>query len=140
MTVSTSTPLFIGYTTLEEWITVVDDDRPVFANLITELGKHGQYDTRTDQLFILAAQADDEFLVHYCRLVVGEMRYLSGDPPDRRPIELAGQAWQIVQDWLKAQGLVVRKGVIAVPENLLMNGWANFLRFDQKKQEYTTTN
>jgi hypothetical protein len=74
-------------------------------------------------------------------MVVGETHYVASDPPDRRPIELAGQAWQIVQDWLKAQGLVVRKGVIAVPENLrLMNGWANFLRFDQKKQEYTTTN
>ena len=133
-------PLFIGYTTLEEWITVVDDDRPVFANLITEPGKPGQYDTRTDQLVILAAQADDVSLVHYCRMIVGEMRYVAGDPPDRRPIELAGQAWQLVQDWLKAQGLVVRKGVIAVPENLrLMNGWANFLQFDQKKQEYTTT-
>ena len=132
--------LFIGYTTLEEWITVVDDDLPVFANLINETGKSGQYDIRTDQLVIMAAQPGDESIVHYCRLVVSEMRYLVGDPPDRRPIELAGQAWQLVQDWLKAQGLVVRKGVIAVPENLrLMNGWANFLRFDQKKQEYTAT-
>jgi hypothetical protein len=137
LTVSTSTPLFIGYTTLEEWITAVDDDRPVFANLITEHGKPDQYETRTNQLVILAAQPDDD-LVNYCRLVVGEMRYVDGDPPDQRPIELAGQAWQLIQDWLKAQGFVVRKGIIAVPENLrLMNGWANFLSFDQKKQEYT---
>ena len=138
MTLSTPVPLFIGYTTLEEWISVVDDDRLVFANLITVHGKPGPFDTYTDQLVIMAAQADDESLVHYCRLVVGEMRYVDSDPPDQRPIELAGQAWQLIQDWLKAQGFVVRKGIIAVPENLrLMNGWANFLSFDQKKQEYT---
>jgi hypothetical protein len=140
MSGSTTHPLFIGYATLEEFVAVVDPTHPIFANLITEPGRPGQHDSRTDQLVILAAQPGGDDLVHYCRVVVEQLRYVAGQPFDadtelRR--ERAAQAWGIVREWLNARGLAVQPGVIAVPMDLrLMSGWAGCLEFDRQEQRF----
>lgn len=132
--------LFIGYHTLEEWLRSVGKNRPVFASLITEPGKVERYGTRMDKLVVLAAQPGDDDLVHYCRLMVGQLQYVAGQPfgaDHAQRIERAQQALGIVRGWLAEHGLTIRNGVAAMPENLrLLDGWADFLVFDQKTQEY----
>ena len=74
-----SFPLFVGFYTLEEWLTSIDRTRPVFTNLVTELGKTGNNDTRTDRMVIIVSQPIAD-LVYYCRLPVSELQYLGGKP------------------------------------------------------------
>ncbi|RJX17520.1 MAG: hypothetical protein C4575_12820 [Desulforudis sp.] len=131
--------LFVGYGTLEEWLVSANKRKPVFAILITEPGKTTQMGVRTDQLIAMVAQPEDD-LVHYCRLAVQELTYISGDPfnPDHQQRQAqAEQAWGIIEDWLVEKGFKVRHGVIAAPLNTRwMDGWAHFLSFDKEKQEY----
>ena len=57
--------LFVGYLTLDEWLRVVDRQRPVYALLFTEVGETS-YDLRTDSMVIEVAQPEDgQALVHY---------------------------------------------------------------------------
>jgi hypothetical protein len=141
MTPQTFSPLFVGYGQLENWLNAINKTRPVFANLITEPGKYGEYGHHTDTLTILVAQPDvSEGIVHYCRVVVGKIQYLGNDPftPNHQQrLDLAGEAWLIVSAWFAEQSLVVHPGIIAIPANLkLMDGSAGFLGFDQEGQHY----
>lgn len=132
-------PLFIGFDTLEEWLTSIDHTRPVFANLVIEYGKIGLYDIRTDQKVIIVAQPITD-LVYYCRLPISELQYMGSKPfnPDHdQRMKQAQQAWEIVETWLLEQGLTFHKAVIAVPQYLkLLEGKANFLIFDNDTQNY----
>jgi hypothetical protein len=134
----TTHPFFIGYGTLEEWLRSVDPKRPVFAALITEPGKVVQ-SMRTDRLMIRVAQPADD-LMHYCQLVIARVQYVGDNPFNtdyKQRFSLAEQAWKVVEAWLDERGLTVMNGVVSMPDNLrLMDGWANFLVFDQQTQEF----
>lgn len=131
--------LFVGYQSLEEWRTAVDVVLPVFGALTQEVGKVDRFGMHTNRLVIMVAQPEED-LVHYCRLVVGVVQYMTGQPfyaDHQKRLALAEQAWKIVEDWLIEQGLTVRNGVIAVPQNLaLMDGDAHFLVFDNERQVF----
>ena len=134
-------PLFIGYIQLESWLNATDKTCPVFAELTQVPGKTADYGYRWDELVIFVAQPDQAHgLIHYCRIVVGELQYMVGDiftPNAEQRRTLAETAWAIVRAWLEQQGLTVRQGLIAMPDNLrLTDGWAGFLHFDQGEQTY----
>lgn len=134
-------PLFIGYSTLEELYRVLDPKRPVYAALITEPGKPNQYDQRVDALVIMVAQPDGD-LVNYCRLPVGRINYvgrlpLNGQADEETQKTWAEQAKSLVDTWLTEGKLAVLPGVISVPQNMRwLDGWANFLFFDNSTQTY----
>jgi hypothetical protein len=133
--------MYIGYLSLENWLTVVDKNLPVYACLVTEPGQQGQYSQRIDQLIVLVEQPEGE-LVHYCRLHVASLQYVGNSPYNNhnQNIGLAEQAWDIVQTWLKENGLVVRPGLVSFPKDLrLTDGWAHFLEFDLKEHAYRQT-
>jgi hypothetical protein len=113
--------LFVGYLTLEEWLRVVDKQRPVYALLFTEVGETS-YDLRTDSMVIEVAQPEDgQALVHYARLHAGSLRYQGGEPFDRdhkERVEKAEELWGKVESWLEGQGLAVRHGRVAMPAGI----------------------
>lgn len=134
-------PLFIGYETLEEWLKSADKTRPVFANLIIDPGKPKDTGIRTDRYVIIVNQPEEGGgLVHYCRLQVEKVRYIGDQPFDNdRDLRVARarDAWRIVEDWLIENGFTISHGIVAAPKDLLfLDGWANFLVFDQELQQY----
>jgi hypothetical protein len=133
-------PLFVGYTTLEEWLRAVDKSRPVFGLLCDNIGQIGLYEFRTDTMVIEIAQPEaGQDLVHYCTINAGELRYQGGEPFDRdyaKRVQRAERLWRIVETWLEEQGLTVLHGRVAAPEMNRVLGLADFVEFDAKAQEW----
>ncbi len=93
---------------------------------------------RTDTLTVLVAQPEQN-VVHYCRIAVGAVRWLDGQPFDvdhEQRQALAQQAWEIIKEWLNEQGLQIRHGVIDGTPGLKVEGATGFLEFDNGKQAY----
>lgn len=131
--------LYIGFLTLESWLSNTDPTQPVFANLTREVGKPGPYGQRTDQLVILTAQAREN-IVYYARFIVAKLDYMNEEPvtaDHKFRIQLAESAWRIVHRWLEQHLFIVTPGVIAMPANLiLIEASASFIRFNPTTQAY----
>lgn len=126
-----TTQFFVGYQTLEKWLAAINREEPVFAALTTEPGKPDGHQLRIDTVLILVAQPGAEGLLHYCRLVLGELRYMDDRPFDIDHIQRlakAEQTWNQVQEWLASKHLNVIEGVIGLPLNIRpQNGSVHFL-------------
>ncbi len=112
--------LFVGYNNRNHWLASIDPGQPVFANLYTEHGETNEYHQRIDKLVIMLAQPEAD-LVHYCRFVVGELNFISGevfDADHKKRISAANAKWDKVLDWLQSLGLVYRLGLVAAPKHL----------------------
>ena len=132
---------FIGYDSLEEWAETTDKARPVYALPIQEPGKTDSHGIRSDDLVIVVAQTvPAEAATHYVRLHVTSLEYLNGSPWGDGHGERKGrsnQVWELVQAWLSEQGFTVRQAAVAHPKDLrLLDGWANFIGYDQKQERY----
>lgn len=116
----TNPVLFIGYNTVDRWLSAIDVRRPVYASMVTEPGEVAQYGIRTDQVAVMLAQPDAD-VVHYFRALVMELRYVEDQPFDvdhKRKLAAIKDAWTKVQDWLLDHGLDYREAVIAAPKDL----------------------
>jgi hypothetical protein len=125
---------FIGYFDLEEWAKNCIGNR-INASLFSDPGTPGQYGQRIDKMVIECSQVQDD-TAHYCRIPVVSIATMNGQPfdPDanvRR--ERAGQAWEMVRDWLTEQGFELRQAIVSMPRDLMcVDGWANFLGYDKE--------
>jgi hypothetical protein len=112
--------LFIGYQSLNAWLQIVDSVQPVYAALINEMGVPDSHRVRIDRLVIMLAQPVDN-LVHYCRIIVGELRMVDGQPFDLDHKQRNQQAlaqYKVVGQRLLDEQLTVREGVIAALKNM----------------------
>lgn len=113
-------PYWIGYHDINQWLNAIDKTQPVFANLTTELGNTDHRGLRIDHLVILVAQPAGD-LLHYWRLVVGELRFIDNESFDgnhKQRRQTAEQTWQSVQDWLAVHNLIICQGVVAALINV----------------------
>lgn len=116
----TNPPILIGYTTIEEWLSVADVDKPVYASVATEVGEVARYGLRTDLAVVMVAQPDGD-IVHYFRGVVTHLRFVNNEPFDtdhKHRVATIENAWKKVEEWLTNNGLTYRKGVIAVEKDV----------------------
>jgi hypothetical protein len=133
-----SFPLFIGFSRLENWFKAINPAQPVFADLAVE-SEHinGTIPSVLEKYTVMVAQPGESDLVYYCRLVVAEETIIMANARGPKHKDRASQALEVVQGWLRDQGLTVHEAVIAAPKDLLfMDGWANFLAVDKKTQQY----
>lgn len=128
-----TTPLFIGYPTLEKWAESVQKTEPVYAMLLTEPGNPTQQGYRVDDLTIVCVQPDAHNWAHYCRILVGQVSYVADQPFGSKHTWIMDQteiAWALVKDWLWEQAFDVREAALAVPVDYrFLNGRAAFLEY-----------
>lgn len=112
--------LFIGYQSLDAWLHTIQSKEPVYVALINELGPFAGNRTRVEQMIVMLAQPIDN-LVHYCRILVGELRMVNGEPFDldhKQRRQKAADHFAEIQQKLVGEHLMVREGIIAAPINL----------------------
>ncbi len=125
---------FIGYGHLDDWEEVASQLEPIYATLISEsdLGEHG---VRYERVIIQVAQPQGK-IVHYVRIPVAAIQWISDTPltPDHEVrLQHAEQAMQIVNDWLKRRGFVIRDAAIAFPcDYKLLEGHAGCLGYSKE--------
>jgi hypothetical protein len=113
-----TTPLFIGYKTLEEWLATRNPEKPILAMPMVEPGQD-QGGIRTDTLLVMCQQIDGDGHVHYCRLRAASMTRCYGEPfdPDWQEREAAWQSlWEAVKEILQQHGLPFRGATVATPQ------------------------
>lgn len=121
----TNPVLFIGYNTVDRWLSAIDVSRPVYASMITEPGEVAQHGLRTDLVVMMLAQPEGD-IVHYYRAPVVQLRYVDDQPFDidhRSKLKAVKDVWEKTRGWLQDHGLDYREAVIAAPKDLrFLNG------------------
>lgn len=136
------TKTYIGYSTLEEAVSVFDPQAPVYASPITRPGTPDRkFGVRLDRYEVVVAQPDERGDVHYCVIPVGLLQVMPGneDGFGKRPalIQRQESAWTLVEDWLLGLGFTVRMALIAFPTHLrLCDGSAEFMRYDKTTDRF----
>lgn len=137
-----STPLFVGYGTLEEWVRALLPDRPVLAMPLVDPGCE-QSGMRTDTLVVVCQQVDPEGHVHYCRLRAISLTRCFGEPfsSDWREREQVWHSlWDAVQEDLRERGVAYRKATVASPKHLrFLEARAGGIAFDPDLQRFVRT-
>ena len=134
-----TTPLFIGYKTLEGWIASGDTREPVLAVPLIERGTD-QGGIRTDALLVVCQQADDHGSVHYCRLRAASLTRCHGEPfdADWREREAAWHSlWKAVREILERHGFRLREATVAPPQGLrFLEARAEGIAFDPASRRF----
>lgn len=144
------TNFHFGYGSLEDFVAAVDqgpdlDGRPIAPTLnclfIDDPGRPNKIGISTnDQVVMVSATQGEE--LHYCRIKVGIEQLLNGShwgPREevQQRAEQAKQAYEMIQDWLKAKGYRLRPALIAMPRDFqYLDGWPNFLGWNQATKTY----
>lgn len=114
-------PLYIGYPRFSDLTLSIDYTRPVYVAPIVE-AKHGTVEgQRVDHHYIVVSQPDMLNHVHYCRVLVTKVTLLNGIPFALNYEEQLSQVERVrqqIEHNLVGEGLIVRVGVVAIPEGL----------------------
>jgi hypothetical protein len=130
---------FIGYATLEEWAKMATEKVAFAMTVETTQTRSNGYSVH--ELALVVSQPKGN-LVHYVRMEIDNLRYLCGtyfgkNGSEQTARRRVNQIWAIVQEWLEEQGYTISKAMVATPKNVhLTNGWADFLAYDQEKDQY----
>lgn len=128
------TPFYLGYAQLQDWASVVDARKPVYAMPYTE-SRMNQF-TRIDRSYILFAQPHGNEM-HYCRIAVSLTEWIDDkcvSPNATERQERISKAWAVLRLWLEACELTVREAVPAWPNDYVFTeGVADFLRYTSER-------
>src|SRR5512145_3368941 len=136
---------YIGYDSLEEWERQAGlrhpSEKVVYLMPIETITQTLSSGLANHELAVISTQLDDH-LAHYIRMIVANLTYMQGeylgDPKEeRRARANLDQVSDFVHAWLFRLGYVVIRGHVAMPKDLrLVDGWADFLSYDQEHQRY----
>lgn len=131
-------PHFIGYTSLEGWEQAIDRGQMVYAMLQSE--RHSQPPGYSKVRYVIQVMQPGNERVHYCRVPAGMTEWIGDLCVSEKPWrelreQRAKQAWELVQDWMKARGLQWREATVAIPAELrdgLLDGEAGFMGYSHE--------
>lgn len=134
-----SSPIFIGYPTVEELVQAVKPNATAYTLSLTRDLPGTSGIIRHQE--IIAVQFVEGTTVHYCRFRVGTYETLCGSPfgevSAQEVAARAAGAFRIVQHYLTEQGCTVKPGVVAVPKDLsLLEGGADFLGYNRETRQF----
>ena len=122
-----SFPLFIGYPHIETWLRSVIPSNPVYMAVTVTPVSSTMLGVETHQVAIFIGQPEPgQSLVHYFRLLVGEMKYISGQCVTPGVMKQGQAAYDALEAHFETLLLVVVNGVIATPAGMyFQNGDAS---------------
>lgn len=129
---------FIGYGSLENLVAETTPNA-VSANLVEETSQPGKYGLYLNRLYAVVSVLDHKEHVHYCRISLGNIQMVNGNPlsRDEQIKERAQGGFKIIKAWLQDQGCRVSPSVVAIPRNLkLLDGQACFLAYDKESDRF----
>lgn len=126
----------IGYSTIEEWCKVIDNNSPIYTCLVQEDSPSNVSGLVYKKDIVFCSKVDSDKNVHYFRQTL--RTYTSMDKKENTALE----GWHLIKEWLNLlfsleEGFTIREGAIAMPQDLkLLEGYADFLRWDKEKNQY----
>jgi hypothetical protein len=135
---------FIGYETLERWQATSPVTKTAYAMPISTIHADGGFVAKRE-LAVLVSKVDGP-LMHYVKIIFDTLTYLHGEYVDTsadedRRLAKPENACAVIHEWLVKQGYTVVRAAIAVPVNVsLLDGWADFLEYDQETGQFTRKN
>lgn len=135
-----SSPIFIGYPTVEELLAAVFPNRTAYAlNFTHQHLKSGSPTLHTQAVIVQFVEAG---LVHYCRIRVGDYGTLDGVPfgasATASEVQKQGEtALSLIRDFLTEQGCTLKPGLVAMPKDLIwLEGDADFLGYNRETRQF----
>ena len=135
--------LFIGYGSLEGLLDSHPTGAPVFISLNEEQGQPGQYGIALHTFALIVSDIRDGH-ARYCRIVLGRVQTINGEVFDtgsrERTRQRALSAYRLIEEYIITRhGFTVESAMIAMPRDLkLLDGWADFLRYDKEADRFVT--
>ncbi len=135
--------LFIGYGSLEGLLDSHPTGAPVFISLNEEQGQPGQYGVALHTFALIVSDIRDGH-ARYCRIVLGRVQTINGEVFDtgsrERTRQRALSAYRLIEEYIITRhGFTVESAMIAMPRDLkLLDGWADFLRYDKEADRFVT--
>lgn len=128
-------PHWIGYSTLDELLAVLDLQQPIYAHATTETA----HEFALNQ-YVTVAQPDEAGNVHYWRFYCGQAyRMLEEFPAVQRDRRRHDSAWHLIRDFLAEAGHTVREATIAHPTTLrlLRGSQPAWMRYEKEAAHFT---
>jgi len=135
--------LFIGYGSLEGLLDSHPTGAPVFISLNEEQGQPRQYGVALHTFALIVSDIRDGH-ARYCRIVLGRVQTINGEVFDtgsrERTRQRALSAYRLIEEYIITRhGFTVESAMIAMPRDLkLLDGWADFLRYDKEADRFVT--